>query len=229
MLFPFNRRERTLNNLMLFLASTLHDGHDVHKTNERSVSALSIRLLLHDEKERRKFPTPKNIQYFDLLNAGIGQMFKLDPLRVPIRSVGDALNLCRIATENFNLIGQTKLSWNWNIRTVTRKPPPPSSHNNNNEQDCLIIADATLIKTEDDLDYRYQMNNQICLTYLDYKQKIMDEYNEHSRVLDRLENATQCNTSKRLWRRNQKRGTERMLILLEHLSNLHYSQGCPYC
>jgi hypothetical protein len=226
MLFPFNRRERTLNNLMLFLASTLHD---VHKTNERSVSALSIRLLLHDEKERRKFLTPKNIQYFDLLNAGIGQMFKLDPLRVPIRSVGDALNLCRIATENFNLIGQTKLSWNWNIRTVTRKPPPPSSHNNNNEQDCLIIADATLIKTEDDLDYRYQMNNQICLTYLDYKQKIMDEYNEHSRVLDRLENATQCNTSKRLWRRNQKRGTERMLILLEHLSNLHYSQGCPYC
>ena len=47
---------------MLFLASTLHD---VHKTNERSVSELSIRLLLHDEKERRKFPTPKNIQYFD--------------------------------------------------------------------------------------------------------------------------------------------------------------------
>ena len=145
------------------------------------------RLLLHDEKERKKFPTPKNIQYFDLLNAGIGQMFKLDPLRVPIRSVGDALNLCRIATENFNLIGQTKLSWNWNIRTVTRKPPPPSSHNNNNEQDCLIIADATLIKTEDDLDYQKdaskqkaativalkRTNNQICLTYLDYKQKII--------------------------------------------------------
>ena len=222
MLFPFNRRESTLNPLMLFLGSTLHDVHK-NKANERTVSSLSVRLLLHDEKERRRLPTPKNIEYFDLLNAGIGQMFDLDPLRVPIRSVGDALRLCRIATENFNLIGQTKLSWNWNIRTVTRKPPGKEG----NEQDCLIIADATLIKTEDDLDY--QMTNQLCLTYLDFKQKTMDDYNEHVRVLRRLENAKQCNTSKRLWRRNQKRKTERMLTLLDHLSNLHYSQGCPYC
>ena len=93
MLFPFNRRESTLNPLMLFLGSTLHDVHK-NKANERTVSSLSVRLLLHDEKERRRLPTPKNIEYFDLLNAGIGQMFDLDPLRVPIRSVGDALPLC---------------------------------------------------------------------------------------------------------------------------------------
>ena len=219
----FNRRQSTLSTIQLRLASLLKNSQDIIRLGRRSCLTISFTGW------------NQNAVVCDLLdnNAIIDN---LHPLRIPLRSINDALQLSRVASSNINFnCKEISVTVRTITRSVTLRTFSTTEAEVHPDQDKITMSNLTFYDNILNPTTSIQATESFkdISTYLKLKIHTKQKIKEHTQVADRIEKClgsrSVSSSQKLMLRKNKARGAYRLLLLLEHLDTLHYGEKCPYC